>query len=120
MQACPAEFNFAQHIAEINAGRADKAAYVDGQGSLTYGELATRVAKFAGLLQKLGIRREERILLSMHDINDWPVVFLGALHAGVVPVAVNTLLTSADYAYMMEHSRCQAVFVSPPQVPVIQ
>jgi len=120
MQACPAEFNFARHIAEINAGRAGKTAYIDSQGTLSYGELAARVAKFAGLLAELGIRREERILLSILDTNDWPVVFLGALHAGVVPVAVNTLLPAADYAYMMEHSRCQAVFVSEPLLATVQ
>ncbi|KAG1305735.1 hypothetical protein G6F62_015527 [Rhizopus arrhizus] len=39
----------------------------------------------AGALRQLGLRREERILLLMQDTADWPVVFLGALHAGVVP-----------------------------------
>ena len=120
MHACPAELNFAQYIAELNAGRSGKTAYIDSQGELSYGDLAKRVAKFAGLLKQLDVRREERILLAMNDINDWPVVFLGALHAGVVPVAVNTLLTAADYAYMMEHSRCQALFVSPQLVPTMQ
>ena len=48
----------------------------------------------------------------MHDTNDWPVAFLGSLYAGVVPVAVNTLQTADDYAYMLEHSRAHAVFVS--------
>ena len=60
----------------------------------------------------LGVRREERVLLLMHDTNDWPVAFLGALYAGVVPVAVNTLLTADDYAYMLAHSRAQAALVS--------
>lgn len=120
MHACPAELNFAQYIAELNAGRAEKTAYIDSRGELSYADLAARVAKFAGLLQELGIRREERILLAMNDNSDWPVVFLGALHAGVVPVAVNTLLTSADYAYMMEHSRCQALFISPQLVDTMQ
>ena len=41
----------------------------------------------------------ERVLLLMHDCNDWPVAFLGCLYAGLVPVAVNTLLTSDDYAF---------------------
>src|SRR3546814_12389240 len=63
---------------------ADKPAYIDDQRTLTYGELAQKIAQFAGLLQNLGIRREERILLLMHDTIDWPVAFLGALHAGVV------------------------------------
>ena len=45
------------------------------------------------------------MLLLMLDCNEWPVAFLGALYAGVVPVAVNTLLTVDDYAYMLAHSR---------------
>ena len=48
----------------------------------------------------------------MLDCNEWPVAFLGALYAGIVPVAVNTLLTVADYAYMLAHSRAQAAIVS--------
>ena len=112
MQACPADFNFARHIAQINASRSQKPAYIDDQRTLTYGELAARQSRFAGLLQDLGIRREERILLLMHDTVDWPVVFLGGLYAGVVPVAVNTLLTADDYAYMLKHSRAQAIFTS--------
>ncbi len=51
---------------------------------------------------------------------DWPVTFLGCLHAGVVPVAVNTLLTADDYAYMLAHSRAQAAFVSGALLPALQ
>jgi hypothetical protein len=32
-------FNFAQHLMSRNAGRAAKAAFIDDQGTLTYGEL---------------------------------------------------------------------------------
>jgi benzoate-CoA ligase len=66
------------------------------------------------------VRREERVLLLMHDINDWPVSFLGALYAGIVPVAVNTLLTADDYAFMLQHSRAQAVITSGALLPVLQ
>ncbi len=48
----------------------------------------------------------------MLDSLDWPVAFLGSIYAGAVPVAVNTLLTDDDYAYMLEHSRAQSAFVS--------
>jgi benzoate-CoA ligase len=112
--------NFASHVAEINASRSGKTAYIDDWRELTYGELAERVARFAGLLRGLGVRREERILLAQHDTVDWPVVFLGALHAGVVPVAVNTLLTPDDYAYMLRHSRARAIFASGALLPTIQ
>jgi benzoate-CoA ligase len=118
--APPERFNFARHLLECNAGRAGKVAYIDDAGELTYGELATRVRRCAAALLAIGVRREERVLLVMHDTNDWPVAFLGALYAGVVPVAVNTLLTADDYAFMLAHSRAQAALVSAPLVPVVQ
>ena len=36
----PERFNFAAHLIATNAGRADKTAYIDDQGSLSYGALA--------------------------------------------------------------------------------
>ena len=115
----PERFNFAAHLIERNTKRSEKLAYIDDQGSLTYGELADKVRRFAAALGQLGVRREERVLLLMHDCNDWPVAFLGALYAGVVPVAVNTLLTADDYAYMLTHSRAQAAIVSPALMSVL-
>ncbi len=115
----PARFNFAQHLLECNAGRAEKLAYIDDFGALSYGELALRVRQVAAGLRSLGLKREERVLLVMQDCNDWPVAFLGAMYAGLVPVPVNTLLTADDYAYMLEHSRAQAVLVSGAVLPAL-
>jgi len=115
----PTRFNFAQHLIECNAARPDKAAFIDDLGALSYGELEQRLRRLAAGLRSLGMRREERVLLLMHDCNDWPVSFLGALYAGLVPVAVNTLLTADDYAYMLEHSRAQAVLVSGALLPAL-
>jgi benzoate-CoA ligase len=113
-------FNFARHLLALNTARAAKPAFIDDQGSLGYGQLDERVRRLAAGLRALGIRREERVLLLMQDVNDWPVAFLGALYAGVVPVAVNTLLTADDYAYMLEHSRAQAALVSGALLPALK
>jgi benzoate-CoA ligase len=112
-------FNFAQHLLDANAARPGKTAFIDDHGSLSYGKLASRMRQMAAALLALGIKREERVLLLMHDNNHWPVAFLGAMYAGIVPVAVNTLLTVDDYAYMLEHSRAQAVLVSGALLPVL-
>ena len=113
-------FNFAQHLLAANAKRADKTALIDDAGQLTYGQLAEQVRRFASGLQKMGLQREERVLLLMHDSSDWVVAFLGSLYAGVVPVAVNTLLTAEDYAFMMANSRAQAALVSAALLPTLQ
>jgi len=118
--APPETFNFARWLLEANASRPDKAAFVDDAGSLAYGELDERARRFAAALKDAGVKREERALLLMLDSSDWPVAFLGAILAGVVPVAVNTLMTADDYAYMLEHSRAQAVFVSGALKPALK
>ena len=117
--APPARFNFAAHVAALNAARSHRTAYIDDAGALSYAQLFDAVARFAGGLSALGLRPEERVLLLMNDCNDWPVAFLGCLHAGVVPVAVNTLLTADDYAYMLEHSRVRSAIVSQGLMPVL-
>ncbi len=116
----PARFNFAQHLITLNATRAGKTALIDDLGTLTYGELADQVQRFASGLVALGLRREDRVFLLMHDSCDWVVGFLGALYAGVVPVALNTLLTAEDYAFMLDHSRAQAALVSGALLPTLQ
>ena len=119
MLSPPEPLNFAQHLFDINRGRAARIAYVDDRGGLTYGELEERARRFGAALAALGVRREERVLLLMHDAVEWPIAFLGALYAGVVPVAVNTLLTADDYAYMLANSRAQAAIVSAALAPTL-
>lgn len=113
-------FNFAQHLFELNQDRADKIAYTDDQGTLSYAQLQEQARRLAHGLTTAGIHREERVLLVMHDMREWVISFLGAMYAGVVPVAVNTLLTAADYAYMLEHCRAQAVLTNGALLPTVQ
>jgi benzoate-CoA ligase len=115
----PERFNIAAHLLAANHGRAGKAAFIDDLGVLSFGQLDERARRLAAALHAAGFKREERVLLLMLDGNDWPVAFLGAIYAGLVPVAVNTLLTAADYAYMLEHSRAQAALVSGALLPVL-
>ena len=113
-------FNFAEHLIKRNSERPAKAAYVDDYGAMSFGELTEQIRRTAAALLASGVRREERVLLLMHDCSDWPVAFLGAMYAGVVPVAVNTLLTVDDYAYMLRNSRSQAVIVSGALLPTLR
>jgi benzoate-CoA ligase family protein len=115
----PRDYNFAADILKRNldAGRADKAVFIDRHHAWTYGELARRVESFGHALRSLGIRPEERILLCLHDSIDWPSAFLGAIKAGVVPVPVNTLLTEDDYRFMLEDSRARLLVVSEELYP---
>jgi benzoate-CoA ligase len=95
-------------------------AYLDDVDSLTYGQLEDRARRLASALLADGIVPGERVLLLMLDCTDWPVSFLGCLYAGIVPVAVNTLLTVGDYAYMLSHSSARAALVSGALLPTLE
>ncbi len=115
----PRRYNAAHDLIERNlgAGRGERLAFIDDRGSYTYAELARRVNRFASSLAGLGLRAEDRVMICMLDTIDWPVAFLGAIKAGVVPVAVNTLLKPQDYEYMLRDSRARALFVSQALLP---
>jgi benzoate-CoA ligase len=116
----PEAFNFAAYLLQANVERAARTAFIDDIGAVTYGELDNQARRLAAALKQRGVKREERVLIPMQDGADWPVAFLGAMLAGVVPVAVNTLLTADDLAYMLEHSRAQAAFVSGAVKPALK
>jgi benzoate-CoA ligase len=73
--------------------------------------------RFGHVLRRLGIAPEQRILICLTDTIDWPTAFLGAIKAGVVPVPVNTLLTEAEYRFMLTDSWARLLVVSAELYP---
>jgi 4-hydroxybenzoate-CoA ligase len=104
----------------VDEGRGDKIVFTDDKRAITYAQLLAETRRFANLLHRLGIRREERILMLMTDRIEFPIVLLGALRAGVIPVPVNTMLATEQYAYMLADSRARALFVSAPLLGAIE
>jgi benzoate-CoA ligase len=112
----PRDYNAAHDLLERNAARPGKTAFVDAASgaTLTYGELAAQAHRFANALRAQGLTPESRVMMAMLDTLEWPVVFLGCMLAGVVPIAANTLLTTKDFEFMLRDSRAQALVVSQP------
>jgi benzoate-CoA ligase len=115
----PREYNAAHDLLARNAARSDKVAFIDASSGaqLTYGELTQQAHRFANALRAGGFAPETRVMVAMLDTLEWPVVFLGCILAGVVPIATNTLLTAGDFDFMLRDSRAQALFVSKPLLP---
>jgi benzoate-CoA ligase len=118
----PRDYNAAHDLLRRNAARPDKVAYIDASSGarLTYAQLEDQAHKFASALRARGFTPESRVLIAMLDTLEWPVVFLGCILAGVVPIAANTLLTTKDFDFMLRDSRAQALFVSKPLLPTFE
>ena len=112
MNANAALYFVDRHLAE---GRAEKTAFREADGNrreITYGELSAETSRFAGALDKHGVRREERIAMIVQDQIEFPVVFWGSLKAGAIPVPLNTLLSSSVYGSILMDSRASVLVVS--------
>jgi 4-hydroxybenzoate-CoA ligase len=104
----------------VDEGRGAKLAFTDTVSELTYGDLQKQSRRVANMLRRLGVRREERVAMIMLDTTDFPAVFLGAIRAGIVPVPLNTLLTSDQYAYVLADCRARVLFISQALLPVVK
>jgi benzoate-CoA ligase len=118
----PRDYNAAHDLLRRNAARPGKAAFVDAAtgAQLSYGELEEQAHRFAAALRQQGFTPETRVMVAMLDTLEWPVVFLGCILAGVVPIAANTLLTTKDFEFMLRDSRAQALFVSKALLPAFE
>jgi benzoate-CoA ligase len=118
----PRDYNAAVDLVEGNlaAGRGERLAFIDDAGTYTYRDLAERVNRCANAWRRLGMRMEDRVVLLLHDSIDFPVAFLGAIKAGVIPIPCNTLFTCSDYEYLLADSRARAVVVSAPLLALVE
>lgn len=97
-----------RHVVE---GRGQQIAYVDDRGSYSYAALAERVNRAGNLLKSEGLLPEQRVLIALYDSIDFVAFFWGAIKIGAVPVALNTLLASSDYGFMLRDSRAALLIV---------
>ena len=117
----PRQYNAVSEFVDANVtnGFGDKPAFIDPDRSLTYSQLQISTGKIANIFKELDIRRESRVAVLMFDTVDFPIVFWGALRAGIIPVCLNTLLTRDQYQYMLDDSRVEALLVSAPLLATI-
>ena len=111
----PRDYNAAHDLIERNlrAGRSAKTAFIDDAGLVHLRRPGARGwTRFAHGITGLGLRMEDRVLVCLLDTIDFPTAFLGCIKAGVVPIPVNTLLTAADYQFLLRDSRARALVVS--------
>ena len=103
----------------IKAGRGNKAAFRDRNGDHSFLDIEKKTNQFANLLKTKNIRQESRLILVMSDSAEFVICFLGAIKAGVIPVPLNTRLSSQDYAYIFSDSRAEACVISEHLIDIV-
>lgn len=99
---CPAPFNMAAHVLQHADLVPDKIALcVLGSGTWSYGALRAAVLGTATGLLRVGAKPGDRVLMRLGNTVDFPLAYLGALAAGLVPVPTASALTAREVAPMI-------------------
>ncbi|WP_299875830.1 class I adenylate-forming enzyme family protein [uncultured Sulfitobacter sp.] len=118
--ACPAPFNMARHVLTAAAPDPDKTAlcllYPDRAERWSYAALTAAVRGTATGLLSAGLSPGDRVLLRLGNTVDFPLAYLGALAAGLVPVPTAAALTEAEVAKLLPGLN-PALILQDPDVP---
>ncbi|MFC2967442.1 class I adenylate-forming enzyme family protein [Acidimangrovimonas pyrenivorans] len=99
---CPAPFNLAAYVlAEAETVPDRNALQIvrpTGAERWSYGKLAAAVRGTGTGLLALGLSPGDRVLLRLGNTVEFPILFLGAIAAGLVPVPTSSQLTAPEVA----------------------
>jgi long-chain acyl-CoA synthetase len=90
---------------------AGRPAYHNLGTTLTYRELDSLSAQFAGYLAGLGLERGDRVALMMPNLLQYPVALFGTLRAGLTVVNTNPMYTARELRYQLVDSGARCVVV---------
>lgn len=114
--AHPAKLNLARYCLENSADRQpdktallvyDRVDHVSEQWQ--YAEILRAILGIAGVLQTSNLTAGDRVLLRIGNSSRFPLVFLGAIAAGLVPVPTSSMLTKPECDYIFSDSGAAAI-----------
>lgn len=104
---CPAPFNLTGYV--LAAGRAEQTALELWDDATperwTYGDLRRVVAGYAAALQQRGLRPGDKLLMRLGNTVEFPLIFLAAIAAGLVPVPTSAALTVEEVDWIAQDLR---------------
>ncbi|MDO6584551.1 class I adenylate-forming enzyme family protein [Salipiger sp. 1_MG-2023] len=102
---CPAPFNLAAHVLRAGQACPDKIALSvvtpTAVQSWSYARLIAAVRGTASGLLRAGVQPGAIVLMRLGNTVDFPIAYLGAIAAGIVPVPTSSQLTAREVAPML-------------------
>jgi acyl-coenzyme A synthetase/AMP-(fatty) acid ligase len=114
---CPAPFNLAAHVLRHAAALADKIALAvigaRDEESWNYRDLQNAVRATGTGLRRAGLNPGDTVLMRLGNTVDFPIAYLGAIAAGIVPVPTSSQLMAAETAAMIAELAPAAILRDP-------
>jgi long-chain acyl-CoA synthetase len=97
----------------FEAGRAhgEKTYLVHGDERATYEGMARAALAIAEELEKIGVRKGDRVAIAMRNLPEWPAAFFGTLLVGAIATPLNAWWTGPELEFGLTDSGAKAAFV---------
>ncbi|GBG40026.1 benzoate--CoA ligase [Mycobacterium montefiorense] len=107
-------FNATDYLVDrhLREGRGTRTAVVSSTRTLNYQDLALEVHRVAGGLQKLGVRREDRVMLCMVDDVELLTGILATMYLGAIAIPVSTMLSGPELGKLVADAHVRIVCAS--------
>jgi long-chain acyl-CoA synthetase len=87
---------------------------------LTYARFSSLANRFATGLQRLGIKKGDRVAIALPNIPQYPIAFYGALRAGAVVVPTNPLYTEREIQHQLADSGARFIVMLDMFYPIVR
>ena len=84
--------------------------------SLSWAEVADRVARLTAGLSRLGVRAGDRVMLVSENRPEWLIADVAIMTAGAITVPAYTTNTPEDHRHVLDDSGARAIIVSTPDL----
>src|SRR6476660_9339766 len=112
----PPRFNFVRDVVEAQDPARHALRFCDRTGAmrdLSFGEVATEAARWAGLLRERGVDPGDRVLVLIGKTPDWFSLMLAGLKVGAVLIPCSEMLRAKDLDFRIRHSGAELVVADP-------
>src|SRR6266568_3238688 len=98
----------------------DRPAIIYHDLMLTYREVVSMVNCIANGLDKLGLKKGDRICLLMANRPEYTITFIAAATMGIVVSPMNPAYKEREIAYQLENSEARAIVIQRELLPLLQ
>lgn len=110
---CPSSFNLAQYVLSAGLHSPDKTALSivspTAHKDWSYGALTAAILGTATGLLNSGLKPGDIVLMRLGNSVDFPIAYLGAIAAGIVPVPTSSQLTEFEVSKMLKQLSPSAI-----------
>ncbi len=98
----------------------DRRCIAGGPNPLTYGEAGYAVARLAGGLARLGVRKGDRVAVMLPNVPEFVLSAYAAWRLGAAHVAINTMYKEREVAHLLVDSGAKVVITTSELLPLVR